>query len=106
MKLVATKSMGRLRPGDEFEVNRTQARALKALGKAQDAPAPEPADVERDGLRAEAGRLGIEVDGRWGAARIREAISAARQPAPPETIEPERHVPRFYRRRDMVAEEE
>ncbi len=103
MKLVALKSMGRLRPGDEFEVNRTQARALKALGKAQEAPTPEPADLERDALRAEAERLGIDVDGRWGAPRLREAISAAQQPA---AAEPERHVPRFYRRRDMVAEEE
>lgn len=99
MKLVALKSMGRLRPGDEFDVNRTQARALKALGKAEDAPAPEPADVERDELRAQAERLGVEVDGRWGAARLREAIAAQQPP-------PERHVHRFYRRRDMVAEEE
>lgn len=98
-RLVALKSMGRLRPGDEFEVNRTQARALKALGRAEDAPEPDQGDVERDALRTEAERLGVKIDGRWSAARLREAIATA-EPSP------ERHVPRFYRRRDMVAEEE
>lgn len=98
-KLIALKPIGRLRPGDEFEVKASEARVLKAIGKAKDAPAPEPADLERDSLRAEAERLGVDVDGRWGSARLREAIAAA-QPTP------ERTVPRFYRRRDMVAEEE
>jgi hypothetical protein len=96
MKLVALKSMGRLRPGDEFEVNRTQARALKALGKAQDAPTPAPAEVEREALRAQAEAAGVEVDGRWGADRLKDEIAGAEKPA---------RVPRFYRRRDMTAEE-
>lgn len=88
MKLIATKSMGRLRPGDEFEVNRTQARALKALGKATDAPVPEPVkEAPRRQAKLEPEPEPAEVD-------------AEAEPAP------ERHVPRFYRRRDMVAEEE
>jgi hypothetical protein len=98
MKLIALKSMGRLRPGDEFEVNRTQARALKALKKAEDAPIASPADVERDELRARAEAAGIEVDGRWGAERLQQEIAAAEQPPP-------RTAPRFYRRRDMQPEE-
>lgn len=102
MKLIALKSMGRRRPGDEFEVNRAQARALIALGKAKDAPAPEPVDHERESLRARAEQLGVDVDGRWGTARLREAVAAAEPVAAPA---PERQVPRFYRRRDMVAEE-
>lgn len=40
MKLVALKRIHRYRQGDEFEVNLTQARVLKALGKAADAPDP------------------------------------------------------------------
>lgn len=83
MKMVALKSMGRLRPGDEFEVNRTQARALVAVGKAKEMtesppePPPEPQP----------------------------------EPAPPEPEpqpdEMERAIPRYgrYRRRDMVSEE-
>jgi hypothetical protein len=48
MKLVALKSIGRLRPGDEFDVKANEARVLKAIGKAKDAPppaAPEPEPV-------------------------------------------------------------
>lgn len=100
-KLIALKSIHRLRPGDEFEVNRTQARVLKALGKAKDAPIAPPADIERERLRAEAEQLGVEVDGRWGADRLRAEMAAASAPAPA----PERTVPR-YARRDMRAEEE
>lgn len=98
MKLIALKSMGRLRPGDEFEVNRTQARALKALGKAQDAPAPAPAEVEREALRAQAEAAGVDVDGRWGSERLQQEIAAAEKPAA-------RAVPRFYRRRDLQAQD-
>ena len=79
MKMVALKSMGRLRPGDEFEVNRTQARALVAVGKAREMtespPEPQPAPAP---------------------------------PEPePQPDEPERTVSRYgrYRRRDMVSEE-
>lgn len=99
MKLVALKPIGRLRPGDEFEVNRTQARALVAIGKAKEAPIPEPADLERDELRAQAERLGVDVDGRWGVPRLRDEIAAAEQ------AQASRSVPR-YERRDMRAVDE
>lgn len=97
MKLIALKSFGRIRPGDEFEVNRTQARALKALGRAQDAPTETTAQVEREALRVQAEAAGVDddVDGRWGADRLKDEIAAAEQP-------PTR---RFYRRRDMRAED-
>lgn len=98
MKLVALKNIHRYRPGDEFEVNSTQARVLKALGKAKDAPAAAPADPDRDALRAKAAEVGLEIDGRWGTARLRDEIAAAEKPA-------ERAIPR-YERRDMRAEEE
>lgn len=95
MKLIALKSFGRIRPGDEFEVNRTQARALKALGRAQDPPAETAAQVEREALRVQAEAAGVDVDGRWGADRLKDEIAAAEQP-------PAR---RFYRRRDMRADD-
>lgn len=114
--LIAKRSMryaGRaLKAGDSFEANARDSRALVAVGRADLAPA----EPERDGLRREAEALGIEVDGRWGAQRLQDAISAARraprtpeQEQPPEEAEgepPAPSVPRFYRRRDMVAEEE
>lgn len=98
MKLIALKSIGRLRPGDEFEINATQARVLKALGKAEDAPVAPPVEVEREALRAQAEAAGVDVDGRWGAERLQQEIAAAEQ-------QPARTVPRFYRRRDMQPED-
>lgn len=81
MKLIALKSIGRLRPGDDFEVRRsTEARVLKALGKAKDAPAPPPP----------------------------EPVPRRRAEPAPEMVAaepPARSVPRFYRRRDMAPEE-
>lgn len=100
MKLIALKSIGRMRPGDEFEVNGTQARVLKALGKAADAPVAMPVADEREVLRSQAQQLGVEVDGRWGADRIRQEIASS-SPAPG----PDRLAPR-YQRRDMRADEE
>lgn len=100
-RLIALKKISSRYPvGAEFETSERNARLLKAIGKAEDAPTTPLADPERDALRAEAEKLGVEVDGRWGPARLREAIAAASPPPP------ERQVPRFYRRRDMVAEEE
>lgn len=45
------------------------------------APPDAPADAEggdRTALKAEAEALGIEVDGRWGIARLRSAVASAR----------------------------
>jgi hypothetical protein len=41
-----------------------------------DQPADQPEDVDQ--LRVEAEALGIQVDRRWGAARLRQEIDAAR----------------------------
>lgn len=96
-KLIALKPMGRLRPGDPFEVNRTQARALKALKRAEDAPAPaEPrSDPTRDAVQAGAAELGLSVDPHSGLVRQGEDEASART---------RRFRPR-YGRRDMRAEE-
>jgi hypothetical protein len=92
--------------GDEYEVPPRQAVALVAARKAKFAHnrlarTPEPAAVEPvmpqpepepepepeitnaeppnlDGLRMEAAQLGIEVDGRWGAARLQHEIAQAK----------------------------
>lgn len=55
--------------------------------KADPVPEPEPVKVPdpRDALAAEATALGIEIDGRWGEARLRQAVvdhHAARDEAP------------------------
>jgi hypothetical protein len=81
MKLVALKRIHRYHPGDVFEVNGTQARVLKALKKAEDAPTPEPPVKEAPPRHA-------------------DPAPAAAEPAPAE-----RAVPRFYRRRDMKPED-
>lgn len=85
MKMIALKPIHRLRPGDEFEATRTQARVLVAIGKAREAPAPAPEPPRR-------------------AAPPRTQA----EPEPEKTAEPEHHEPRasrFYRRRDMQPEE-
>jgi hypothetical protein len=99
-KLVALKpfrlSGGRVfKPGDAFEVAKEmEARALVAIGKAS-REAPEPTrDPGRDVLRQQAEALGVEVDGRWGAARLQDEIAAAQA-----------RRQQTYQRRDMVAEE-
>ncbi|HEY9417056.1 MAG TPA: hypothetical protein VIQ30_20045 [Pseudonocardia sp.] len=38
--------------------------------------APPPVDVDLDELRGQAEALGVKVDGRWGAERLREEIAA------------------------------
>lgn len=90
MKLIALKSIGRLRPGDEFEVRANEARVLKAIGKAKDAPAPA---AKREPARESPHRLSQQP----------EPIAVA--PTPELERPPARTVPRFYRRRDMVSEE-
>jgi hypothetical protein len=104
MKLIATRSYSyntrRLKAGDEFDTtNDMHARILVGARKAKYAaehgkpaaqpvarvaepPKPEPEDngaKALDALRAQAERLGIAVDGRWGVARLQHEISAARR---------------------------
>jgi hypothetical protein len=83
----------RLVAGEEFEERRDVADILIRTGRAALAPepcgpattaiAPSAADVAPyspiDSLRAEAERLGIVVDGRWGVARLQHEISQARR---------------------------
>jgi hypothetical protein len=100
MKLIATKAYSyntrRLRAGDEFEANEYWARVLVGARRASYAqavreeapkpvarvvvPEPEPEDTGMQilmKLRAQAERLGIDVDGRWGAARLQQEIAQA-----------------------------
>jgi len=101
MKLIATRNYSyntrRLRVGDEFEANDYHARVLVGARKASYAsqkeeapqptarvvrPEPEPEDDGAkilDKLRAQAERLGITVDGRWGAARLRQEIDQVKR---------------------------
>jgi len=101
MKLIATKSYRydtrRLQAGDEFEATDMHARILVGARKARYAPeaAPEPsqpmvlmptevveapdAQPSIDKLRAQAERLGIAVDGRWGIARLQHEIGQVRR---------------------------
>ena len=99
MKLIATKSYSyatrRLKAGDEFDATDMHARILVGARKARYAPdqaKPEPPQpvvvdeknvaVERNEiarLRAQAERLGIAVDGRWGMARLQHEISQAKR---------------------------
>jgi hypothetical protein len=104
MKLIAAKSLKyatrRLQAGDEFEARgQRDARVLVGARLARYAPeaAPEPPKTavvmptevveapEDEGakivnrLRAEAERLGIAVDGRWGAGRLQQEIAQAKR---------------------------
>jgi hypothetical protein len=103
MKLIATKSLKyatrRMQAGDEFDATDMHARILVGARKARYAPRqeepkpPNPVIVpevqappvatkaetdELDRLRALAERRGIHVDGRWGAARLRQEIEQAK----------------------------
>lgn len=92
-KLIATKPLTyatrRLLPGDEFEAQRGHARVLIGIKKARrademraDVPPPPPEVVAKvdslDDLRSEAELAGVEVDRRWGAARLSAEIEKAR----------------------------
>lgn len=59
-RLIALKQIGRYRPGDEFDVrSRGDARLLKAIGKAKDAPPPAaPKSERRAAVAAEADEAG------------------------------------------------
>ena len=88
-----------LTAGDEYEVPSRHAVALVAARKAQFAdkrnvrgepeqpavmptpqvePAPEPDTPSLDTLRLQATSLGINVDGRWGVARLQHEIEQAK----------------------------
>jgi len=100
MKLIATKAYSyntrRLRAGDEFEANDYHARVLVGARRARYAPEqaktePQPLaravkpEPEDDGLKilerlhAQAERLGITVDGRWGVNRLQQEIAQAKR---------------------------
>lgn len=80
-----------LTAGEEYEAPPKYAVALVAARKAQFAdkkptvmptpqvePAPAPDTPSIDSLRLEATQLGINVDGRWGVARLRSEIAEAK----------------------------
>lgn len=107
-QLIARKAMfykaRRLHAGDEFEAKPLDAKILVAIGKARPLsrnvgaldPPPRPVaavigpppehDAERDALRTDAEKLGIDVDGRWGPARLRQEIERASAGSPAEQI--------------------
>lgn len=73
-----------LRAGDPFDASRMDARTLEAIGKARiyvepPKPAPKPkAEDDLDALREEAEKAGVDVDGRWGEARLKAEIAKAK----------------------------
>lgn len=90
MKLIARKSFRyntrRLMAGEEFEakdkyvaalVGARLARHAEAATPAPAAP-PKPVGPDIDELRAEAERLGVDVDGRWGVNRLQQEIAQAK----------------------------
>lgn len=122
MRLIANRQIrqgGRtIEPGEAFDVSSSGlARGLKATRRASDHVEAAPDD--REPLRARAAALGIEVDGRWGAARLEEEIAAAEQKkrsggtqtrqmtatAPEPDADADKGAGR-YQRRDMRAEED
>ena len=122
MLFVATKPLKygtrRLQAGDEFEAPRQHGQVLIAVKKAKKAqekkvepPPPEFAakmdeEADREALRELAAGMGVDVDRRWGAERLREAIERAREPvAPPEQVEPEPADPKPHKRRSARASE-
>jgi hypothetical protein len=89
-----------LTAGEEYELPPRHAVALVAAKKARFLPAkpaapspeaepeppahePEPMPVEPevtiDSLRLQATQLGVDIDGRWGVARLQHEIDEARQ---------------------------
>lgn len=91
-RLIALKKISSRYPaGAEFEVNDRTARLLKAIGKAQDAPPPKQPEPAR-----ETPRRRVE--------QPQETVVTSVQEQP--EARPARAVQRFYRRRDMRAEDE
>jgi hypothetical protein len=96
----------RLFAGDEFEASARDAKVFAAVDRlsrgrkgaayaADRIPQPDPLDV----LRVEAEAAGVKVDRRWGEARLREELAAARKPKRKESDDGR------YSRRDMRAED-
>lgn len=89
MQLIARKSFRyssrQLEVGDAFEANTRDARMFVLLGKAQEVktseplPLPQSVQDELDTLRAQATEVGINVDRRWGAARLQEEIAKVKR---------------------------
>lgn len=123
MRLIANKRLrrggGSIEPGEHFEVrSKVEGRLLKAIGHASEPETEAPMPDERDLLRTQAEQLGIEVDGRWGVARLEEEIAAAQRRVSRRTMTAETRTaqasdepgqdtaaPR-YQRRDMRPENE
>lgn len=84
-----------LEAGDPFEpVRARDIKIMKALKKISDG------GDEINELREQAISLGIEIDGRWGASRLREKIAEANGSRPPEPF-----ADNQYQRRDLRAED-
>lgn len=82
-KMIATKryryNRRDLRPGDEFEAPWLHARMLeqgKRAKPASDAPPVLLSDIDQ--LRAEAKKLGLAIDGRWGVRRLQQELVRAK----------------------------
>lgn len=114
MKLTAIRPMSyktrRMQAGDEFDATATDAKILIAMRKARYLtreigafdPPPAPVaeaigpppdhDAERDALRELAQSMGIDVDGRWGVARLEQEIERVKS-APSATARHEHDHP-------------
>jgi hypothetical protein len=78
MDLIATKSFryaGRaLQPGSSFRARNRDGRILVAIKKAMPFPERNARETELTKLRSEATALGLDVDMRWGARRLKAEI--------------------------------
>jgi hypothetical protein len=102
--LIATKAMrygGKaLVPGDSFQASSRNAKLLKAIRKADDAPPPPPpppapteAEIRLTALRDKyRAAKGEDADGRWGIDRLEGELA-------PKPVAP------TYQRRDMRAKD-
>ncbi len=84
--LAALTDMYEQATDDELKAHFRQVAAengASLLGEPEPEPEPEPApappDADLDDLRAQAEAVGVKVDKRWGADRLRSEIDAAQQ---------------------------